>query len=91
MGMCKVLNPPDRMTSAEAHSESRSGEALVGTSDENKHVSSEIQVVVFFFSTHLKRSERSNKKCLSYVVIGAAVSRLCNKYDPREDCRHVPF
>lgn len=48
MGICKVLNPPDRMTSAEAHSESRSGEALVGTSDENKHVSSEIQVIVFY-------------------------------------------
>lgn len=37
------------MTSAEAHSKSRSGEALVETSDENKHVGSERQVIVFFF------------------------------------------
>lgn len=91
MGICKVLNPPDRMTSAEAHSESRSGEALVGTSDENKHVGNEIQVIVFFSPTHLKRSQHSNEKYPSYVVIGAAVSRLCNRYDQREDCRHVPF
>lgn len=61
------------MTSAEARSESRSGKSLVGTSDENKHVGSETQVIVFFFPHTFKANTPTrNVQVMSWRVLMSA-------------------